>query len=97
MYHQTNGVMSCPWGKDCTTRVKHKVAKRTTVDSCLHEKIAAVILTPSTFTYYPFFLAKLIIGSDVDDEEIINEEQAEPTSSSSSKINSYYLDFKSSS
>ena len=47
VYLKTSGVMSCAWGKDCTTRVQHKVANRTTVGSCLHEKIAGVILTPS--------------------------------------------------
>ena len=46
VYLKKTGVISCAWGKDCTTRVQLKVAKKTSVGSYMHEKIAGTILKP---------------------------------------------------
>ena len=44
VYKKKAGHISCAWGKDCNKRVQLKVAKRTSVGSCTHEKIAGLYL-----------------------------------------------------
>ena len=46
MYKRKNGQISCAKAKDCPSRVQLKVAKRTNIGSCLHEKVATVFLAP---------------------------------------------------
>ena len=50
VYMKAGGQVTCARGRECSTRVKLKVAKKTTAGCCLHEAIAGLFLTPGIDT-----------------------------------------------
>ena len=75
MYKRRGGQVTCGRGRECNTRIKLKVSKKTSSGSCLHENIAGLFF-PRAGIFFTILIS--VTENEEAGELVARNEEDEP-------------------